>query len=171
MDYTTPSTAPRCSSISTIPSGASSTCAISWPDTGYGERALRRLAHPRAIFLHLDRGDLSGPMTGTNGRHPLPDAERLKARLGAVGIGNDTQVVVTDDAQGMIAGRSGGCCAGWGIPVSPFSMAVSALADRRAPGRYRPPVAGADAVCRLSRSAHGGRCGDLLATSNPWNSA
>ena len=44
-------------------------------------------------------------MTGTNGRHPLPDPERLKARLGAVGIGNDTQVVVHDDAQGMIAGR------------------------------------------------------------------
>ena len=73
-------------------------------DTGYGERAYAASHIRGAIFLHLDR-DLSGPMTGTNGRHPLPDAERLKARLGAVGIGNDTQVVVYDDAQGMIAGR------------------------------------------------------------------
>ncbi|TXG86172.1 MAG: sulfurtransferase [Rhodocyclaceae bacterium] len=73
-------------------------------DTAYGERAYAAAHIPGAIFLHLDR-DLSGPMTGKNGRHPLPDPERLKARLGEVGIGNDTQVVVYDDAQGMIAGR------------------------------------------------------------------
>lgn len=73
-------------------------------DTGYGERAYSASHIPGAIFLHLDR-DLSGPMTGRNGRHPLPDPQRLMARLGEVGIGNDTQVVVYDDAQGMIAGR------------------------------------------------------------------
>lgn len=44
-------------------------------------------------------------MTGTNGRHPLPDLHSLTGRLGEAGIGNDMQVVVYDDAQGMIAGR------------------------------------------------------------------
>jgi thiosulfate/3-mercaptopyruvate sulfurtransferase len=44
-------------------------------------------------------------MTGRNGRHPLPDAQQLAARLGGIGIGAQTQVVVYDDAQGMIAGR------------------------------------------------------------------
>lgn len=73
-------------------------------DTGYGEQAYAAGHIPGAVFLHLDR-DLSGPMTGRNGRHPLPDPRRLMARLGEVGIGNDTQVVVYDDAQGMIAGR------------------------------------------------------------------
>jgi thiosulfate/3-mercaptopyruvate sulfurtransferase len=73
-------------------------------DTGYGERVYAAGHIPGAVFLHLDR-DLSGPMTGRNGRHPLPDPKRLMARLGEVGIGNDTQVVVYDDAQGMIAGR------------------------------------------------------------------
>ncbi len=73
-------------------------------DTGYGERVYAASHIPGAVFLHLDR-DLSGPLTGKNGRHPLPDPERLKACLGAAGIGNDTQVVVYDDAQGMIAGR------------------------------------------------------------------
>jgi len=73
-------------------------------DTAYGERAYAAAHVPGAIFLHLDR-DLSGPMTGSNGRHPLPDREALLARLSAVGIGNDTQVVVYDDAAGMIAGR------------------------------------------------------------------
>lgn len=73
-------------------------------DPAYGERTYAASHIPGAIFLHLDR-DLSGPTTGTNGRHPLPDPQRLAARLGEVGIGNDTQVVVYDDAQGMIAGR------------------------------------------------------------------
>lgn len=73
-------------------------------DTGYGERAYAQSHIPGAVFLHLDR-DLSGSLTGRNGRHPLPDPEALRARLGAAGIGNDTQVVVYDDAQGMIAGR------------------------------------------------------------------
>jgi thiosulfate/3-mercaptopyruvate sulfurtransferase len=73
-------------------------------DTGYGERAYAAGHIPGAVFLHCDR-DLSGPMTGSNGRHPLPDAEKLAKRLGEIGVGATTQVVVYDDAQGMIAGR------------------------------------------------------------------
>lgn len=59
---------------------------------------------PRAIFLHLDE-DLSGPMTGANGRHPLPDPEQLARRLAECGVGKDTQVVAYDDAGGMFAAR------------------------------------------------------------------
>ena len=73
-------------------------------DTGYGERAYADGHLPGAVFLHCDR-DLSGATSGTNGRHPLPVPEQLAARLGAAGIGPQTQVVVYDDAQGMIAGR------------------------------------------------------------------
>ena len=73
-------------------------------DPGYGERAYAAGHIPGAVFLHCDR-DLSGPQNGRNGRHPLPDPAVLAARLGAVGIGPATQVVVYDDAQGMIAGR------------------------------------------------------------------
>ena len=73
-------------------------------DTAYGERVYAEGHLPGAVFLHCDR-DLSGPMTGQNGRHPLPDPAALAERFGAVGIGPNTQVVVYDDAQGMIAGR------------------------------------------------------------------
>ncbi|MEN3372531.1 sulfurtransferase [Dechloromonas sp. ZS-1] len=73
-------------------------------DTAYGERVYAEGHLPGAVFLHCDR-DLSGPLTGQNGRHPLPDPAVLAERLGAVGIGPNTQVVVYDDAQGMIAGR------------------------------------------------------------------
>lgn len=73
-------------------------------DAAYGERAYGAGHIPGAVFLHCDR-DLSGPMTGCNGRHPLPDIEKLALRFGEIGIGANTQVVVHDDAQGMIAGR------------------------------------------------------------------
>ncbi|MCE1183914.1 MAG: sulfurtransferase [Rhodocyclales bacterium] len=73
-------------------------------DTAYGERAYASGHLPGACFLHCDR-DLSGAMNGSNGRHPLPDVQTLITRLGEIGIGPQTQVVVYDDAQGMIAGR------------------------------------------------------------------
>ena len=72
------------------------------PDFGRAAYAGGHL--PRAQFLHLDE-DLSGPMTGTNGRHPLPDPAALAARLGSLGVGNDTQVIAYDDAGGMFAAR------------------------------------------------------------------
>ena len=73
-------------------------------DTAHGERTYAQAHLPGAVFLHCDR-DLSGTMTGSNGRHPLPEREQLIARLGSIGIGPQTQVVVYDDAQGMVACR------------------------------------------------------------------
>jgi thiosulfate/3-mercaptopyruvate sulfurtransferase len=73
-------------------------------DPGYGERAYFYGHIPGAVFLHCDR-DLSGQPSGTNGRHPLPERAVLARRLGDAGISRQTQVVVYDDAQGMIAGR------------------------------------------------------------------
>ena len=37
-----------------------------------GEAQYREAHLPGALFAHLER-DLSGPKTGTNGRHPLPE--------------------------------------------------------------------------------------------------
>lgn len=73
-------------------------------DTAFGERAYAEGHIPGAYFLHCDR-DLSGPANGSNGRHPLPDPAVLAECLGGLGITESTQVVVYDDAQGMIAGR------------------------------------------------------------------
>lgn len=73
-------------------------------DTAYGTRVYAEGHIPGAVFLHCDH-DLSGTMSGTNGRHPLPPVEALVARLSAIGISGETQVVVYDDTQGMIAGR------------------------------------------------------------------
>lgn len=72
------------------------------PDAG---AAAYREAHiPNAQFLHLD-DDLSGPKTGTNGRHPLPAPDAFAATLSRCGMSNESQVVAYDDAGGMYAAR------------------------------------------------------------------
>ena len=73
-------------------------------DTAHGERAYAEGHLPGAVFMHLDR-DLSGPMNGRNGRHPLPDPEILAVRLAAAGVSGSTQVVAYDDGGGMSAVR------------------------------------------------------------------
>lgn len=73
------------------------------PDWGAAEYAQSHI--PGARFLHLDR-DLSAPMTGRNGRHPLPDPETIAAKLGAAGVGPATQVVVYDAQDGVYAARA-----------------------------------------------------------------
>lgn len=79
-------------------------CRHQLSDTGHGERVYAQGHIPGAFFMHLDR-DLSGPMNGHNGRHPLPDPQELAGRLGAIGISRQKTVVVYDDAEGMVAGR------------------------------------------------------------------
>ncbi|WP_313953301.1 sulfurtransferase [Accumulibacter sp.] len=79
-------------------------CRHQLSDTDAGARAYAAGHLPGASFVHLDR-DLSGPMNGSNGRHPLPDPQLLAGRLGALGVSRETQVVAYDDSGGMIAGR------------------------------------------------------------------
>lgn len=79
-------------------------CRHDLANTTFGRAAYADGHLPGAQFLHLDE-DLSGAMTGHNGRHPLPDPQRLAARLGACGIDHTTQVVAYDDAGGMYAAR------------------------------------------------------------------
>ncbi|THF62418.1 sulfurtransferase [Pseudothauera nasutitermitis] len=79
-------------------------CRHDLANPAFGREAYARGHLPGACFLHLD-DDLSGPRTGTNGRHPLPDPQRLAQRLGECGIGPHTQVVAYDDAGGMFAAR------------------------------------------------------------------
>jgi thiosulfate/3-mercaptopyruvate sulfurtransferase len=59
---------------------------------------------PGARFAHLDR-DLSAPMTGANGRHPLPEAKTFIAWLGRQGLKPDQQVVCYDGGSGASAAR------------------------------------------------------------------
>lgn len=74
-------------------------------DPAAGEAAYLQAHLPGAHYLHLDR-DLSAPKTGRNGRHPLPAREAFAQRIGALGIGPDTPVVVYDRQGAMFAARA-----------------------------------------------------------------
>jgi thiosulfate/3-mercaptopyruvate sulfurtransferase len=57
---------------------------------------------PGAVFVDVDT-DLAAPPGP--GRHPLPDPRSFVARIGALGIGDEHDIVVYDDAGGTIAAR------------------------------------------------------------------
>jgi thiosulfate/3-mercaptopyruvate sulfurtransferase len=69
---------------------------------------------PCAVHAHLDH-DLSGPKTGQNGRHPLPDRAAFAAWLAAKGVGPGTQVIAYDAQGGMYAARLWWMCRWVGI--------------------------------------------------------
>lgn len=73
-------------------------------DPEAGRHAYLESHIPGAVFLHLDR-DLSGPKTGRNGRHPLPNAAEFCRTLRSIGLDTDKTVVIYDDAGGMFAAR------------------------------------------------------------------
>jgi len=57
---------------------------------------------PGAVFVDIDT-DLTAP--SGPGRHPLPEPAAFAARMGELGIGDEHDVVVYDDAGGTIAAR------------------------------------------------------------------
>jgi thiosulfate/3-mercaptopyruvate sulfurtransferase len=79
-------------------------CRFDLTDPARGEQEYLDAHIPGARYAHLDR-DLSGVKTGANGRHPLPTAEQMRERFGALGIGPGTQVVASDADSGMHAAR------------------------------------------------------------------
>ncbi|MBP7582025.1 MAG: sulfurtransferase, partial [Vogesella sp.] len=80
-------------------------CRFQLADPSYGPTVYEAGHLPGAHYLHLDY-HLSGAKNGNNGRHPLPDGQRLAVNFGALGIGPNTQVVTYDDAGGMYAARA-----------------------------------------------------------------
>jgi thiosulfate/3-mercaptopyruvate sulfurtransferase len=72
------------------------------PDWGAGAYAAGHI--PGALYAHLDR-DLSGPVTPSSGRHPLPGVAQLAETFGRWGIDEATQVVAYDQGNGAFAAR------------------------------------------------------------------
>jgi thiosulfate/3-mercaptopyruvate sulfurtransferase len=59
---------------------------------------------PQALYAHLDH-DLSGPVTPSTGRHPLPSVESFARTAGGWGIDDQVQVVAYDQRNGAYAAR------------------------------------------------------------------
>jgi thiosulfate/3-mercaptopyruvate sulfurtransferase len=79
-------------------------CRFDLGNTAWGESEYAVAHIPGAQYLHLDR-DLSGPVTESSGRHPLPDPHELARRLGSRGVGNHVQIVAYDQGNGAHAAR------------------------------------------------------------------
>lgn len=72
--------------------------------TAVGREAYAQAHIPGARFVQVDN-DLSAPLTGRNGRHPLPDPVKFVARLGELGIDSAKQVVTYDASGSAYAAR------------------------------------------------------------------
>ncbi len=82
-------------------------CDVRWyltdPERGHAEYLAGHI--PGARFVDLDVDLAAHGRPGEHGRHPLPDPATFVARMGALGIGVDHDVVVYDTAGGMVAAR------------------------------------------------------------------
>jgi thiosulfate/3-mercaptopyruvate sulfurtransferase len=76
---------------------------LSEPEAGRRAYAAGHIPGARYADLNLD---LSSPMNPSSGRHPLPSAEVLAGFFAAAGVGDETQVVAYDDANGSFAARA-----------------------------------------------------------------
>ena len=72
------------------------------PEAGYNDFLESHI--PGAVYAHLDN-DLSSPVTGTSGRHPLPDTDGFASFLSRSGWQPGMVLVAYDDAGGSIAAR------------------------------------------------------------------
>ena len=79
-------------------------CRFQLADAAWGEREYLASHIPGAVYAHLNN-DLSGPLTGVNGRHPLPDPQVFVQTLIRLGVSRGMQVVVYDQDNGMFASR------------------------------------------------------------------
>ena len=79
-------------------------CRFDLTKTEEGEESYLAAHIPGAGYAHLDR-DLSGPTTGQNGRHPLPDRQAMTVTFGRLGISSEHQVVAYDQSTSMFASR------------------------------------------------------------------
>ena len=70
----------------------------------WGREAYAGARIPHALYAHLDH-DLSGKVSASTGRHPLPPVDDFAARLGRWGIDGQVQVVAYDQGSGAHAAR------------------------------------------------------------------
>lgn len=79
-------------------------CRHELTNADFGPKAYAESHIPGARFANVDR-NLSGPLTGKNGRHPLPEPDLFVNWLESMGVSNSSQVVGYDHAGGPYGAR------------------------------------------------------------------
>jgi thiosulfate/3-mercaptopyruvate sulfurtransferase len=80
-------------------------CRFDLSEPHAGRQAYAEGHIPGARYADLNH-DLSSPVTPTSGRHPLPAPDVLADYFAAAGVGDQTQVIAYDDANGSFAARA-----------------------------------------------------------------
>ena len=104
MDYTTLITVAELAQHLNDPEVVVFDCRHELTDASFGEKAYAESHIPGARFASVDK-NLSGALTGKNGRHPLPDVDNFMEWLGRMGVSNASQVVGYDHAGGPYGAR------------------------------------------------------------------
>jgi thiosulfate/3-mercaptopyruvate sulfurtransferase len=79
-------------------------CRFALADPNLGQHQYHTAHIPGSHYLDLNR-DLSSPIEIHGGRHPLPDATVLGAKLATIGINSDTLVIAYDDSRFAFTAR------------------------------------------------------------------
>ncbi|MGB3070652.1 MAG: sulfurtransferase [Ottowia sp.] len=79
-------------------------CSFELTDLAAGRKAYEAGHIPGAFYVDLEH-TMSAAKTGKNGRHPLPTQENFVQAMAELGLNNDSQVVIYDNAGGMYAAR------------------------------------------------------------------
>jgi thiosulfate/3-mercaptopyruvate sulfurtransferase len=79
-------------------------CRFKVDDVAWGRAEYERAHIPGAAFADVEH-DLSAPVKGKDGRHPLPSPDAFVQTVSRLGIDRRTQVVTYDQGAGMYAGR------------------------------------------------------------------
>ena len=104
MTYTTLISVPDLAKHLVDPTFVIFDCRHELTNPDFGRNAYAQSHIRNARFAHLDL-DLAAPLTGRNGRHPLPDPKGFADWLARMGVSNDKQVVGYDNAGGVYASR------------------------------------------------------------------
>jgi thiosulfate/3-mercaptopyruvate sulfurtransferase len=104
MTFTTLISAADLRSLVGKPDIAVIDCRFDLMNPAAGRRAYLEGHIPGARYADLNR-DLSGPITATTGRHPLPSPGDFAVTLARLRVGSATQVVAYDDSGGAFAAR------------------------------------------------------------------
>ena len=81
-------------------------CRFALEDPTYGEGSYQQGHIPGAHFADLETDLSDTVVAGVTGRHPLPDPQRLLARLQQWGLEEHSDVVLYDDGPGAFAARA-----------------------------------------------------------------
>src|SRR5271167_189555 len=104
MQYTTLIDAAMLARLIGKPGIAVIDCRFDLASPAAGRLSFLRAHVPGACYADLDQ-DLSGAVGPGTGRHPLPSRQEFAARLSALGVDNDSQVIAYDQANGAFAAR------------------------------------------------------------------